>query len=826
MLARPKHYGSRFSLFQALAIWLLFCCGCLFTSSQLLADEPFRDWKDTSGKFSTKAQFVRATDNNVVLRKSDGIEIEVPFSRLCATDLEYVSQRTKRPLSSLIPSSKNTSKPNNNSTTSLNANIAPEVMLDSELKITLSKMKRREYAEAIEDFKRLIRNHPKSRVLRLQLAECLRLDHAPAQGIDVVTKVLEEDPKDQVALEIRATLYLNMTRELEAKSDLEKLLQLGSRNPQTFHQLAFLLAASSQDELRDGPRALELAKQACKASDYKNPVYLKTLAIAYAEVGEFEQARMWGSEAYFIVQQQASAELGEFESALNRFIDEQPFRIQRVSRLTDTTALANEDYQRKLYQVLRTIDLELANRSATRREAAFKSLMILAKSKRPEVISRIGNCNINGIGTPKNPDQAKHWFQLGHELGAPDSTFGLALCLLTAGSEEESQKGIQLLKVAADQKHAGACAQLAYQYTQGRLLESDISKSIPLLQVSALKRNLWGMATLGEFLVNGKGISQDLVAGKRWITLAAQQGDLSGMLLCGHYHLFGNHSDSNTAEGLDWLEKCSAQGHSEAKRLLGLHYYSAKESNRNIDKGLKLLEESSENGNFNAQLALSEIYLFGDEAIRSPTKALTYIQEGVKNKNPASIYLYSVCYLGGHGVTVDVEKGMELLQESSELGEPRARDLLARVEQAQIELAQREQAQREEAERELAQQAQLAAEEARRTAEAEQLAEAERARASNMAAGDGLAFQNSDDQQFAEAAAVGILAIGAMMLFNGFSEESEDYGREDDYQRFEEHRRHQGSYWANRARIEASYGNSDEAARSAAMAESYGNYGY
>ena len=95
-----------------------------------------------------------------------------------------------------------------------------------------------------------------------------------------------------------------------------------------------------------------------------------------------------------------------------------------------------------------------------------------------------------------------------------------------------------------------------------------------------------------------------------------------------------------------------------------------------------------------------------------------------------------------------------------------------------------------------------------------------------MAIGDGLAFQNSDDQQFAEAAAVGILAIGAMMLFNGFSEESEDYGSEDDYQRWNEHRRYQGSYWADRARIEASYGNHDEAARSAAMAESYGNYGH
>lgn len=794
---------------------LLFYLGWMFFTSHIRADEPIREWKDTSGKFSVKAQFVRIADTNVIIRKSDGTNLEVPISRLSSMDLEYVSQRSGRTVSSLIPKTTRPN-PNSNSASSPNANIAPEVLLDSELKSALAKKNRGEYAAAIEDLQALVRSNPKSRVLRLQLADCLRLDHAPAQAIDVITKVVEEAPKDQGALEVRAALYMDMTRDLEAKGDLEKLLQLGSQNPQTKSQLAWLLAASSQDDLRDGERALTLAKAACDATKYKNPSFLRTLAAAYAETGNFELARTWASEAYGMAQQHASTKLGDYEKALNQFIDDQPLRIQRASRLSDARMLAEEEYQRKLNSVLRKIDLELASKSPQRRETAFSNLMVLAKSKRPEVLSRLGNCCINGIGTLKSYRDAAVWFEQGHEQGDIDSTFGLAICnLFSEGAGSDREKGIELLKKAAEQKHAGAAAQLAHQYLNGQILDHDLKKAVPLLQIAALKRNSWGMATLGECYLSGRGIPQNVAAGKNWVTLAAQQGDLAGMLLCGHYHAFGKHADSNSDEGVAWLEKCSTLGHSDAKRLLGLYYYSTPGPKRDINKGIALLEASSESGNMKSQLALSEIFMFGDESIRSPAKALEYITPGVQAEEPASLYLYAVCYLSGQGVEVDTTKALELLQKSSQGGERRATELLA-----QIDKLQREQ------ERE----AQLAAEEARRVAEAERIAEEERlaaeqrANAYNSYSGNSYAYQSSDDEQMTQAAAAGILAIGALILLNGFSSDSDDYSSDeyDEYQRQADQRRYNRDYWADRARREAEYGDHAEAARSAAMAQSYG----
>ena len=56
---------------------------------------------------------------------------------------------------------------------------------------------------------------------------------------------------------------------------------------QPFNDYAWLLATGTKDSVRNGQRAVELASQACKLTEYKNAGYLDTLAAAFAEKGEF-----------------------------------------------------------------------------------------------------------------------------------------------------------------------------------------------------------------------------------------------------------------------------------------------------------------------------------------------------------------------------------------------------------------------------------------------------------------------------------------------------------------------------------------------------------
>ncbi len=79
---------------------------------------------------------------------------------------------------------------------------------------------------------------------------------------------------------------------LTAELDKEYIGDSGLLN-----NLAWVLATSPMDDVRDGERAIELATTAAEITDFKKAFILSTLASGYAEVGEFEKAREWSRKA-------------------------------------------------------------------------------------------------------------------------------------------------------------------------------------------------------------------------------------------------------------------------------------------------------------------------------------------------------------------------------------------------------------------------------------------------------------------------------------------------------------------------------------------------
>jgi len=76
----------------------------------------------------------------------------------------------------------------------------------------------------------------------------------------------------------------------EAIACLQKSLEIAPRSPATLNSLAWALSTCSDAQLRNGSRAIELAEQANQLSGGKNPVFIRTLAAAYAESGRFNDA--------------------------------------------------------------------------------------------------------------------------------------------------------------------------------------------------------------------------------------------------------------------------------------------------------------------------------------------------------------------------------------------------------------------------------------------------------------------------------------------------------------------------------------------------------
>jgi tetratricopeptide (TPR) repeat protein len=87
----------------------------------------------------------------------------------------------------------------------------------------------------------------------------------------------------------RALAYRELSQFAKARTDFESAYEKGDVNP-TAYYLAKLLAMCPDAAIRDGQRAIEYAHEACKQTNYKEYQSLSTLAAAYAEAGQWDEA--------------------------------------------------------------------------------------------------------------------------------------------------------------------------------------------------------------------------------------------------------------------------------------------------------------------------------------------------------------------------------------------------------------------------------------------------------------------------------------------------------------------------------------------------------
>lgn len=133
----------------------------------------------------------------------------------------------------------------------------------------------------------------------------------------------------------RAEVHKAAGQEELAKADeqLALLANAAENDPQDVKsrcQLALQLAASPHEVIRDGARAEQFARQACKLTSQKDPACLAALAAALAEQAKFDDA---------VTEQQKAIKLAtnaEMTAELERQLEQ--YRLKKPRRLGDETA--------------------------------------------------------------------------------------------------------------------------------------------------------------------------------------------------------------------------------------------------------------------------------------------------------------------------------------------------------------------------------------------------------------------------------------------------------------------------------------------------------
>ncbi|MCE9527011.1 MAG: tetratricopeptide repeat protein [Planctomycetales bacterium] len=155
----------------------------------------------------------------------------------------------------------------------------------------------KKFGLAIAEIKKLLHSDPKNEEYRLQMAMYLAADKRPRKAIEILDNVIADNEKNADALRSRGDALLSIGKHAEAIADYEKSLKIDPKDTGVLNNLAWVLATSKDDKVRDGKKSIEYGKQACELTEYKKPHILSTLASGYAETGDFETAIKWSTKA-------------------------------------------------------------------------------------------------------------------------------------------------------------------------------------------------------------------------------------------------------------------------------------------------------------------------------------------------------------------------------------------------------------------------------------------------------------------------------------------------------------------------------------------------
>jgi tetratricopeptide (TPR) repeat protein len=112
----------------------------------------------------------------------------------------------------------------------------------------------------------------------------------------------------------------------EAIAQYQKALEIKPADPSVQNNLAWLLATCPEASLRNGDKAVELARRANALTGGENPIILRTLASAFAEAGRFSEAVEAAQRALRVAEAQANTGLaGQLQSEIKLYQAGSPF---------------------------------------------------------------------------------------------------------------------------------------------------------------------------------------------------------------------------------------------------------------------------------------------------------------------------------------------------------------------------------------------------------------------------------------------------------------------------------------------------------------------
>lgn len=184
----------------------------------------------------------------------------------------------------------------------------------------------RQFAQAEKQFRRVVEIEPSSANALADLGGVLHKMRRETEAIELFERALSIDPKHKVAHE---TLFLVYEANRQPKGALLALRNANAAFPKRAaltKRLAWMLATTPDDDLRDPQEALRLAESEI-STDGGTADDLAVLAAAHAANGNFERAVEIAAQAVSIARERGDTRAGpQIQEQLDLYRSGNPYR--------------------------------------------------------------------------------------------------------------------------------------------------------------------------------------------------------------------------------------------------------------------------------------------------------------------------------------------------------------------------------------------------------------------------------------------------------------------------------------------------------------------
>ncbi|HZT83721.1 MAG TPA: tetratricopeptide repeat protein, partial [Gemmataceae bacterium] len=179
------------------------------------------------------------------------------------------------------------------------------------------------YGQAVADLTEAIKLDPKSPRGYVSRGMAYAEQKLYTKAIADFTEAIRLDPKDADIYFDRGRAYEKKKEYGKALADYNQAVQLAPDNAALFNHLAWALSTWPDHRYRDGPRAVSYGTRACELTLWKESAHLDTLAAAYAECRQFDDAVALMRKAIALGPPEHQA---EFAERLKLFQQRKPYR--------------------------------------------------------------------------------------------------------------------------------------------------------------------------------------------------------------------------------------------------------------------------------------------------------------------------------------------------------------------------------------------------------------------------------------------------------------------------------------------------------------------